>query len=158
MPLKIVSDNQGLAALGTFISLPTIRRMVRNMIDNTFKRDRATGSPMPWNQHFDGRGIHFSKAEIDKLFADNMTDDNDQNMGLRIYIGMHGDTHDEMREMPDRPMHYIGQHTTILVCTKDGEDLLRTENSVSIYQPKNAGGLGLDEGQICPPPACNSII
>ena len=127
------------------------------MMDCTFKKSRATEMPTPWNPHYDGRGIHFSKAEIDKLFADNSSPD-DKTIGLRIYIAMHSDSPDEMREMPDRPMHYIGQHTTILVCTKDGEDLLRSGNSVSIFQPKDAGGLGLDEGQICPPPACKSII
>lgn len=112
---------------------------------------------MPWNQHFDGRGVHYSKAEIDELFAAN-SDGDDSKMGLRIYIAMHGESTEENFEMPKRPPHYIGQHTTILVCTKDGKDILSPGKFVTIYESKVDRGLALDEGQICPPPKCDTII
>ena len=161
MPLQITSNSKD-KVFGTFISLNTIRRMIRNMMNNTFKCHHSTKIPSPWNPHSDGRGIHFSKAEIDELFKRNMLASNETDsstFGLRIYIAMHGESPEEFHEMPNRPLNYIGQHTTILVCTKNGQDLLDSDTHfVSAFSQSASKSMALDEGQICPPPACNSII
>jgi hypothetical protein len=154
MPLKIVEDEKSFdpKTFGTAIPRKAIIQMVQNFIHRTFKGPRRI------TKNYDSHAVHYTKKEIDALFAANGyvpgAPDADQ-FGLRIYMGVHSNTDIERRSMPRRPAEYLDQHTVILVTTKNNQDLLVDGSSVSTYQIDP--GTGLEEGQICPPPKCGTV-
>lgn len=160
MPLNVTVDSK--EKLGTFIRLETIKKMVQNFVELTGKRKSLIDQFKPLSSTMDSHSVHFSKQEIDELFVANFPPDADPTKyGVRIYLGMHGLSAEERSDMPNRPSRFIDQHTVIIVCTHNQTDLLEPgKNSVSHIYPLGYGepeidgeGKGLEEGQICPPPA-----
>jgi|SRR5579859_3067314 len=144
MPLKIIPPGQELH--GTAIDLPTIVRMVQNFCDITHKN--LGHGPIKVTIDKDSHAVHYTKAEIEALFAANPGSD-----GLRIYFAVHQHSEEEDNAMPRRPPEYIGHHTGILVSTIQMVDQLNVNNYISSLL---VGGMGVEEGQICPPPKCGS--
>lgn len=137
----------------TEIGFKTVVKMVQNFIDNTFKGTKKL------THDKDSHAVHYTKADIDALFAANgfvEGSSNPSDFGLRIYLGFHTDSLIEKEAMPTRPANYIGQHTVILVATKDGKNLLNPGDFVPM--PKMQPGTAVEEGQICPPPSCDDEI
>jgi hypothetical protein len=127
------------------VPFKVVVRLVQNFINGTFKSKE--GAVQKVSSQNDAYAVYYSKEDLDKLFASHGYKDGDSGFGLRIYLGLHGTSDEERQAMPDRPEHYIGQHTVALVCTKEGQDLLDDE-----------AALALEEGQLCPPPSpCGSI-
>lgn len=160
MPLDVTVDLK--EKFGTFIRLETIKKMVENFVYLTGKKSSPTDQFKPLSSTMDSHSVHFSKKEIDELFAANFPQDADPTKyGVRIYLGMHGLSAEERSDMPNRPQKYMNQHTVIIVCTHNYKDLLIPgQHSVSHIYPLGQGepeidgeGRGLEEGQICPPPA-----
>jgi hypothetical protein len=135
----------------TQITRDCVIQMVQNFIDGTGKLN-AANTFQKISPNLDSHCVHFLKREIDELFLRNGYDParaDAHTYGLRIFFGLHKETMIELMNMPGRPLHYIGQHTAVLVCTRFNDDLLNIGNVV---------GNALDEGQICPPPLpCSSI-
>lgn len=149
MPFQIVGEDSKM--FGSFIRLSTIKKMVENFVINTHKNDPKIGKvrPLEWNK--DSHSVYFTKDEIDMLFASNQSEELDPSKyGLRIYFAYHSNSKEELDDMQGRPEDYLYHHTAILVCTHDKNDLLSVNNYVSQTHPR---GKGLEEGQICPPPA-----
>jgi hypothetical protein len=134
----------------TNISRECVVAMVQNYIDNTYKR--TPEGPRKINNSDDAYCIYFKKEELDNLFERNGYDPANPNAkayGLVIYLGMHGQTEPEKREMPHCPPRYQGHHTAILVCTLNRKEFLRDGDTVAT---------ATEEGQLCPPPKpCASI-
>ena len=148
MSLLIVEPGQ--ESIGTSINLATIVEMVQGFCDVTHKK-LGKSAPVKVDIKSDSHGIYYDKDAVLKLFDDNSGSD-----GLRIYLALHEDTPQQHRAMPNRPPNYIGQHTVILVATKTKQDqLVAGKNSVAIQM---TGGSGTEEGELCPPPACNGPI
>lgn len=142
----------------SFVQLDTIKAMVTEFVSKTYKL-RENGAVEKLTYDNDAHAVWFSKEAIDQLFADNGYKPGATDFGLRIYLGMHGNSEAEKRDMPNRLPHYEGQHTAILVVTQNGEDLLNdvsTDAKVATFAAAatSASGRGLDEGQLCPPPVC----
>jgi hypothetical protein len=152
MPLKITEAEKEFR-VGTEIPRRTIVQMVQNFVNRTFKGYRKV------TRDNDSHAVYYSKREIDELFRANGYDptNHSDDFGLRIYLGVHGDTQIERTSMPRRPEKYFDQHTVILVCTRDKVDQLDPGHFVSLYQ-KMSPGTGLEEGEICPPPRCSTAI
>jgi len=131
----------------------TIVRMVQNFVDRTYKL-QDSGAVTKVTKDQDAHAVSFSMSDLMAFIRDNGIDpaNPDPSHGLRIYLGLHRHTPEEDADMPDRPENYINQHSVILVCTQNGEDLLTNDPTFA-----GAAGMGLDEGQLCPPPACGAI-
>ncbi|KIC90818.1 hypothetical protein [Flavihumibacter sp. ZG627] len=147
MPIQIIPDGtEGFD--GNFISLAQLKKLRKNFLEKTFKLDPLTGQPRALDPANDSQAVYFKKSEIEKLFNANRGDAEDSELGVRIYFGVY-DPKIDGEESKDK---YPGQQTVILVCTLNETDLLEgKKNSVMV-------GAAYNEGQICPPPACKSII
>jgi hypothetical protein len=149
MSLLIVEPGQ--ESIGTSIDTATIAEMVQGFCDVTHKK-LGSGAPVKVNITSDSHGVYYDKAAVLQLFNDNSGSD-----GLRIYLGLHKSTDRQNHAMPHRPSNYIGQHTVILVATMGKKDQLKSgTNKVAILNL--TGGSGTEEGELCPPPACNGPI
>jgi len=126
------------------IDFPTVVDLVQAFIDRTYKKSDTDPAPVKVDYQSDSHAIYYSKAELDKLFAANTGAD-----GLRIYIGMHEHTVQQDKGMPKRLEKYIHQHTVVLVCTKNKADMLDPNQSVNV---------AMEEGEICPPPPCQTAV
>ncbi|HET6256213.1 MAG TPA: hypothetical protein VFE32_19200 [Puia sp.] len=144
MPLEIVPSGQEKVAVS--ITIPTIVEMVQGFCEVTQKMI-APAAARKLDIKNDSHAVYYTKAEVEQLFKDNLNSD-----GLRIYLAVHRNGPNQSRELPHRPPAYLYQHTVILVATKNKVDQLATGNFVV------TGNTGTEEGELCPPPACQGPI
>ncbi|MES2275658.1 MAG: hypothetical protein V4592_06525 [Bacteroidota bacterium] len=139
-----------------------LKKLVDNYYDVIKKKDEH-GKIVALNPATDAKSVWFTKAAIDKMFADHGCNaGNNDEFGLRVYFAVHktGVLH------PDHeiPSHYHNQQTVILVPTKNingqkDRDLLKDDAHLEAGadgkgdgDPVDDGdGRGVNHGVLCPP-------
>jgi hypothetical protein len=139
-----------------------LKKLVDNYYDVIKKKDE-NGNIVDLDRKTDAQSAWFSKAAIDRLFADHgCTPENNDEFGLRLYYAVHktGVLHPE-HEIPG---HYHNQQTIVLVPTqKSGnimdKDLLKNDDYRIAGSDGKTGdgsgsegeGDGLNHTKLCPP-------
>lgn len=161
--------NQGAPNSG--VKKSQLKKLIDNYYDVIKKKDE-NGNIVDLDRTKDAKSVWFTKAALDKLFADHdCTAENNDDFGLRIYFGVHktGVLH------PDHeiPAHYHNQQTVILVPTKKefgfiDHDLIRDKDAMMVGDDgkgdsagsgSTGGGDGLNHGKICPPDTdCGCVL
>ena len=155
-----MSDHHAAKANGAGVKRSQLKKLVNNYYEKMKKID-VDGKLVNLNRATDAQSVWFSKAAIDKLFADhNCNTQNNDEFGLRVYFAVHetGVLHPDHEIKPE----YHNQQTVILVPTrKQGNtpdrDLLIDDTRPRTVDGKgdlsDQGGLGvsgLNHGKLCP--------
>ncbi|GAB3914871.1 hypothetical protein [Mucilaginibacter boryungensis] len=140
------------------------KSQLKKLSDNYYqimKKKDENGNIVDLDPTKDAKSVWFTKAAIDKMFADHGCHaGNNNEFGLRVYFAVHktGVLH------PDHeiPGHYHNQQTVILVPTKNingqkDKDLLKDDEQLTQGADGKGDGIpdgegqGVNHGALCPP-------
>jgi len=137
------------------------KSQLKQLVDNYYeviKKKDINGDVVNLDRSKDAKSVWFSKAVIDKLFADHgCNSENNDDFGLRMYFAVHKEG-----VLDNIKPSYQNQQTIILVPTKkelgfedhdliknDEELLMATDGKGDPTDP--TGGTGGNHSKLCPP-------